>query len=181
MQINEWLGMHVQEVMTSDVLTLSVDNTLQEAADLFVSRQISGAPVVNEAGKCVGVLSTHDITEAEDDVIREQMELANAFYRHTDLVLPVSVYEEELAAAQERIAPALTQPVANFMITDVVTVGRFDPVKRALQYMIDAQIHRVIVTNSHGVVCGLLSTTDVMAAILRTAAEEEQVSASTVG
>lgn len=174
MQINDWLATKVKDVMTTEVFTLAANDTLQNAADLFVSRLISGAPVVDEAGKCVGVLSTHDITAAEDDVAREQVQLANAFYRHADLVLPVSVYEQELAAAEERLEPVLAQEVRNFMTTDVVAVGRFEPLSRVVQYMVDAQIHRVIVTNAHGVVCGLLSTTDIMAGLLRGAAEERQ-------
>ena len=177
MQINDWLGTKVQDVMTTDVLTLAATDTMRAAVDLFVFRQISGAPVVDEVGKCVGVLSTRDITEAEGDVVREQTELANEFYKHSNLVLPVSIYEQELAAVQDRLEPALSQAVRNFMTTDVVTIGRFDPLSRAVRYMVDAQIHRIIVTNSHGVVCGLLSTTDIMAALLRGAAAEKQQAA----
>lgn len=54
----------IRDIMTRDVVTLSPEASLREAAELFASRHLSGAPVV--AGeKVVGVLSTSDILDFE--------------------------------------------------------------------------------------------------------------------
>src|SRR5262249_18537625 len=42
------------------VLTTPQDTPLQEAARLLSKSDISGAPVVDGAGRCLGVLSSHD-------------------------------------------------------------------------------------------------------------------------
>src|SRR5690242_5495541 len=48
------------ELMTRDVVRLAEDMPLQEAARLMLKNQISGAPVVDRGGRCVGILSATD-------------------------------------------------------------------------------------------------------------------------
>ena len=50
----------ITEYMTKDVYTLSADQSIAEAMDLFLEKKISGAPVVNERGRLVGILSEID-------------------------------------------------------------------------------------------------------------------------
>lgn len=50
----------VAEIMNTRVDTLLPDEPLEEAVNLLVRRGYSGAPVVSEDGKVVGVLSEHD-------------------------------------------------------------------------------------------------------------------------
>src|SRR6266851_9839740 len=45
------------DVMTPDPLTLSPDTTVHEAAAVLAEHRISGAPVVNESGNIVGIVS----------------------------------------------------------------------------------------------------------------------------
>jgi CBS domain-containing protein len=49
------------DLMSRDVLVLRQDMPLREAARLLLLHQISGAPVVEPGGTCVGVLSTTDL------------------------------------------------------------------------------------------------------------------------
>ena len=46
--------------MTKDVYTLTADQSIAEAMDMFLEKKISGAPVVNERGRIVGILSEID-------------------------------------------------------------------------------------------------------------------------
>lgn len=50
----------VQEIMTRDVIKVTPDQTMDQAAELFESRDLHHLPVV-EAGKVVGMLSTTDL------------------------------------------------------------------------------------------------------------------------
>lgn len=54
------LALTVQDVMSSDLVLLAEDTPLRQAAHLLLRNQISGAPVVDAQGKCVGVLSVTD-------------------------------------------------------------------------------------------------------------------------
>jgi CBS domain-containing protein len=50
--------------MTTDVVALSPDMEILQAMKLLLEKQFSGAPVVDKAGKLVGVLSKKDCLKA---------------------------------------------------------------------------------------------------------------------
>ncbi len=54
------LALTAADLMKGPVMVVREDMTLREAAHQFCKEQISGAPVVDEAGRCVGVLSATD-------------------------------------------------------------------------------------------------------------------------
>lgn len=69
--------LRIEQVMTRRVLTLTPDNSLREAKELFRVNRISGAPVL-EDGRLVGIVSIEDIIvaleRAEIDLpVREKM------------------------------------------------------------------------------------------------------------
>jgi CBS domain-containing protein len=53
--------MRAMDVMTTDVITIDPDTTVQALATLLAERGISGAPVVDAGGKLVGVVSEGDL------------------------------------------------------------------------------------------------------------------------
>ena len=54
----------VGEVMQQKVITVRKDTGLEEAARLLSEKDINGVPVVDEAGKVVGMISRADIIRA---------------------------------------------------------------------------------------------------------------------
>lgn len=54
----------VGDIMTRDVVAVHPDWTMEEAADLMLDRKISGAPVVDDAGQLVGVITQTDMFKA---------------------------------------------------------------------------------------------------------------------
>jgi acetoin utilization protein AcuB len=53
--------LRIDELMTKNVLTVSPDTPIEEAARLMVSNKIGGLPVVDESKKVVGVITETDI------------------------------------------------------------------------------------------------------------------------
>lgn len=51
----------VGDIMTTDVLTVTPDTTIDDALELLVSNRITGLPVVNNTGIVVGVVSDWDM------------------------------------------------------------------------------------------------------------------------
>ena len=49
-----------RDVMTTRLSTLHPDTTIADAIRLLLKKDVSGAPVVNEAGELVGILSERD-------------------------------------------------------------------------------------------------------------------------
>src|SRR5947207_14666511 len=52
--------MRAHQIMTRPVFTVLPEATILEAADLMLRRHISGLPVVDAAGKLVGIVSEGD-------------------------------------------------------------------------------------------------------------------------
>ncbi len=51
----------IKEIMTKDPITIPVDYTVEEAAEVLLDNKLSGAPVVNREGKLVGIITQADI------------------------------------------------------------------------------------------------------------------------
>jgi CBS domain-containing protein len=168
MDIRDWLSQTpVSSLMTRAVVTLHPDDPLAHAASVFLREQITGAPVVDADGRCLGVLSVSDLVGAEEKVAAARQQLAGSTYWTTALALPVSVYAEKLAEVRDQIAPSAEQPVRNFMTRDLVAVPANTPLESAVRKLMDAHIHRLLVVDADQQLSGILSTTDVLAALLR--------------
>ena len=63
--IDKLTALRVEDVMVRAVVTVAVNSTMSEAADVFIEHQITGAPVVDEMGHCVGVLSATDFVHSK--------------------------------------------------------------------------------------------------------------------
>jgi CBS domain-containing protein len=53
--------MLARDIMTTDVCTFAPETTVLEAARLLVDRRISGAPVIDGAGRVIGIVSEGDL------------------------------------------------------------------------------------------------------------------------
>jgi CBS domain-containing protein len=51
----------VKEIMTPDLITISQDSTIGQAAQVMLDYKISGLPVVDSDGKLVGIITESDI------------------------------------------------------------------------------------------------------------------------
>ncbi|MFZ2160207.1 MAG: CBS domain-containing protein, partial [Bradyrhizobium sp.] len=53
--------MLVRDVMISPVITVKPSTTVEEVARLFLDKKISAAPVLDDTGKIVGIVSEADL------------------------------------------------------------------------------------------------------------------------
>jgi CBS domain-containing protein len=53
--------MRAHQIMTRPVITVTPDTTIVEAANTMLQRHVSGLPVVDAAGKLVGIVSEGDL------------------------------------------------------------------------------------------------------------------------
>jgi CBS domain-containing protein len=59
--------LRVSDVMARDVVPLSSDDSIAHAASVLLEHKISGAPVVDDAGRCIGVISSTDFVRCVDE------------------------------------------------------------------------------------------------------------------
>lgn len=168
MHIANWLSLTTAEqVMVRDIKALHPDDSLASAAAMLLRMQVSGAPVVSDDGVCVGVLSVNDLVAAEGKIAAEFERVAESTFWQSHLVLPARIYDAKLAEVAEQLPPAAEQPVHRFMTTDLVSVLPTASLADISQKMVDAHIHRVLVMNGNQQLMGIVSTTDILAALLR--------------
>ncbi|HEY3302699.1 MAG TPA: CBS domain-containing protein [Candidatus Binatia bacterium] len=65
--------MFARNIMTKEVVTVSAAATVTEAARILTQQQLSGAPVVNEHGQIVGVVSETDIVANKGRQVKDIM------------------------------------------------------------------------------------------------------------
>ena len=193
------------DLMSRDLVSVSHETPLREAARLLLLHQISGLPVVEPGGACIGVLSTTDILHwavqqhgASAPRIAErprscgfQFKLREANGEETVLcTLPMEVCplqrKETRAGTGERVCcnqpqevltdwqvveveQLPTESVGQFMTADPVTVTVDTPLPEVARRMVDAHVHRVIVVDRLYHPVGIVSSTDILAGIARTA------------
>ena len=168
MDVRDWVEKTTAgDLMVREVVTLDPSDVLAQAASVLLRERISGAPVVDEAGTCVGVLSASDIIGAEEKVAEERQEVAESSFFNFNLALPMSVYADKLEQVRDKLAPAAEQVVERFMTSEVVTVDENTALRSVLHQMVDSHVHRVVVLDATRRLFGIISTTDVLAALLR--------------
>lgn len=149
-----------KDVMNPHIISVPVDWTIEELAQFFVDRAITGAPVADENGKLIGVVSTTDI--ARHDGLAETRMLADEphdYYLHG--------WEGRLAA-EELTSFHIEQPpqgtVREIMTPMVFKVDEHTPISEIADTMITGRIHRLLVTHNHTIV-GIVTTMDLLKVI----------------
>jgi CBS domain-containing protein len=137
------------DLMTTELVLVPQEMTLRAAAHLLAASNVSGGPVVDEQARCVGVLSATDFLRwADNDGSRPAA--------HEPICRPWEIVD----------TASLPQDVVrNYMTRDPVIVEPTTPIAEVARKMIDAHIHRVIVVDDAGAPKGIVSSTDILAAV----------------
>lgn len=151
--------MKVDDLMTRDVVAVRADTSLKEVARLLAERRVSGAPVVDEEGRVLGVVSEADILARERGAGRERF----------DLLAWLSEWNGE--TANDKLA-ALTAGEA--MSTPAVTIRAGESLTKAAAYLVDRGVNRLPVVGDDGRLVGILSRADLVRAFAREDAEIER-------
>jgi len=189
------------DLMTSDLVRLTEEMPLREAATLLHKNHVGGAPVVDAEGRCVGVWSASDF-------LRLAVKRANVAHPpsgKSPFTCPFQVKQKTLDGGElitcalppgvcpinvEQAGPGgkqvvlssqphcvladwqlveleklPTNAVKNYMTANPVTVGPATPIRHLARQMIDAHIHRIIVVDEGQRPIGIVSSTDVLAAV----------------
>jgi CBS domain-containing protein len=118
---------------------------------------VSGAPVIDERGSCVGVLSTTDLARWLD----------RGGQPGGPAAAPRCFCSDWQVIDPEGLPP---DPVSRYMTADLVTAPPGAPVAELARQMLDAHVHRIIIVGPAGRPVGVVSSTDVLAAVAREAA-----------
>ena len=78
----ERIGITLAEVMTSPVLTISGDATVNQAAEQMLAKKVRHLALVDDAGRMVGLVDEHDLTQTmASGLLDEKLEVDELFLR----------------------------------------------------------------------------------------------------
>lgn len=157
--------MLAKDVMRRKIVTVSSWLTLQELAGTFEEHAITGAPVVDERGAIVGVVSQTDLVHAR----REGPAGIPAFHRELD---------EPTSALGLHIEEFDRTRVEQIMTPGAISFGEDTPVEKLAGAMLSRHIHRVLITRGEKLV-GIVTTTDLLRALVALAKKPRRRAAST--
>jgi CBS domain-containing protein len=149
--------MRAMDVMTTDVITVDPETTVQALATLLAERGISGAPVVDASGRLVGIVSEGDLLHrAETGTARRHRERRRSWW--------LDHFAAELARDYVK---SHGRTVKDIMTRDVVTVTEDTDLGEVAALLEAKRIKRVPVTRD-GKVIGIISRANLVRALAST-------------
>jgi CBS domain-containing protein len=124
-----------RELMTGNPLSMRADATIHDAIALLADKGISAAPVIDEAGQPIGVVSRTDILLHE----REQFHRARAGTAH-----------ESAVQVQDIMTPA------------VFSIRQDAPAARVIEELVALNVNHLFVVDGGGALVGVITTRDVL-------------------
>lgn len=152
-------NMLAQDVMTPDVLQVGEDWPVDKLAEFLLENSVSGAPVVSEQGKLVGVVSLTDIVRYQALPAADQHAETHEVYLH-DMARRYAPAELETL----RIEAETTVTVRDIMTPLIFQVQADTSVREVVENMQRGRIHRIFVTEK-GLLIGVITALDLLEAL----------------
>ena len=149
--------MQVREIMTTEVVTVRRDTSVNDIAKLMSERDISGIPVVDESNHVVGF-----VTELDMIVRNTRLELP-AFIQILDLArIPL----ERPGHYRDRLRHMLGAQAADIMTEQVITISPEAEVQDLAELMVKRRLNPVPVVEND-VLVGIVSRADLIRMMAR--------------
>jgi CBS domain-containing protein len=142
-------GALASELMMPNPISIRASAGLPDVARLLHEKGISAAPVIDAAGRPIGVISRSDLL-VHQRVCDETRQ--HSYFAAADPNLLVESDEDEAAP--------LT--VADLMTPAVFAVAPETPARKVVADMIGYQVHRLFVVDDDGVLIGVISSMDIL-------------------
>lgn len=136
------------DIMQSDVVLLPLDLPLPEAVRRLVQHRLTGAPVINHEGSLVGMLTSADFLKFPPQ--SQHHGASPCVYSDWQVICPEDLPQDT---------------VRDRMSKNPVTATPETPVLELARLMVDRRVHRVVIVDGQRHPIGLVSSTDILAAL----------------
>jgi len=140
-----------QDIMTKNVITVRRETTIMELAKLFAESRISSAPVVNDAGGLIGMVSETDLVEQDKSL-------------HIPTVVSIFdwvIYLESDKRFEKELQKMTGQTVGDIFTEQLFSVSPQAPVSEVADIMSREKVHAVPVVEA-GRVVGIVGRIDLI-------------------
>ena len=151
----------VREYMDDDPATVTPDTKAEDVARLLGENELHGVPVVNEAGRCVGIVTENDLVMADEE--------GDLHIPHYIELFGGLVFLESVRGFEQRLRKAVAATAKDLMTKDPTTIGPDEDVHAAAKLISESGHNRLPVVE-HGRLVGMVTRVDVLDALTRSEA-----------
>jgi CBS domain-containing protein len=144
-----------EDIMAKEVITVSPDAEVVQAAKILVEENINGVPVVDEEGKMVGILCQSDLIAQQKTIpLPSLFTLLDGFIPLTSM----KKFEKDI----QKIAAI---KVSDAMTVDPVAVSPDTGIAEIANLMVDKNFHSIPVVDE-GKIVGIIGKEDILRTIM---------------
>ena len=150
------MALTVRDIMETDVPLVTVVDPVEQVIRVLRENELPGVPVVNEGGRCVGIITEADLVIAGED---EELHLP-----HYVQLFGGVVFLESISHFEERLRRAFASTAEDMMTPDPVTIEPSATVREAARVIARKKHNRLPVVE-HGRLVGVVTRVDVLDAL----------------
>jgi CBS domain-containing protein len=146
----------VRDIMDDDVPTVQPQDSTETVLRTLREHELPGVPVVNEGGRCVGIITEADLVLSEDG---EELHLPHVFELWGGVI-----FLEPLQRFEARLRKAFGSRARDLMTEDPITISPDASVHEAAR-IIAREKHNRLPVVEHGRLVGVVTRVDVLDAL----------------
>ncbi len=139
------------DLMTPNPLSLEDSLTVREAIAFFIDRNISGAPVIDSAGRPVGVLTQSDVLVHDRTKVEHMVPESERGGPHS-----------RKAWEGFQVERVETTPIRDVMTPAVFSISEKAGAWTVIQELRELHVHRLFVVDENGVLVGVITPLDIL-------------------
>jgi CBS domain-containing protein len=148
----------VRDIMDADAPTVRPDSPVEEVVRALRDHELTGLPVVNDGGRCDGIITEEDLVMAGDE--------GDLHLPHYIELFGGIVFLESMQRFEERLRRATAATAKDMMTEDPVTIEPTATAHEAGRVMAHSKHNRLPVVE-HGRLVGMVTRVDVLDALTR--------------
>lgn len=144
--------MYIKDIMTKEVITVSEDDTIEKCANLLITHNLSGLPVLDDNGKIKGIVT-------EGDLIRRISRIEGPAALE---VLGGIFYLESPKKFMDKVKNSMGSKARDIMTKDIITISPDKEMEEGATLLVKNKIKRLPVIDKEGNLIGIVSRKDIM-------------------
>ena len=152
------MALTVRDVMETDPAFVYDTDPTERVLETLREHDLSGLPVVNAGGRCVGIITERDLIISGEN---EDLHLPHYFQLFGGIV-----FVERFSHFEERLRKAVASSAGDLMTEDPITIEPDAPVEHAA-HLIASRKHNRLPVVEHGRLVGVVTRVDVLEGLTR--------------
>ena len=146
----------MRDIMETDVPAVYPSDPVETVLKVLRTHELPGVPVINEGGRCVGIITEADLVISDED--------ADLHLPHYFELFGGYVFLEPMKRFEERLRKAFSSTAGDMMTEDPVTIEPDADVAEAAR-LIARKRHNRLPVVEHGRLVGVVTRVDVLDAL----------------